>query len=67
MNIEIVYLVYAHHSNYIFFKSELKDGQYMLGKIMEYMFGGFVIIFTGILMIAIIALIVCLIIDFIKK
>lgn len=24
-NIEIVYIVYAHHSNYIFFKSELKE------------------------------------------
>ena len=23
MNVEIVYIVYAHHSNYIFFKSEL--------------------------------------------
>lgn len=39
----------------------------MLGKIMEYMFGGFLIVFTGILMIALIALIVWLIIDFIKK
>ena len=25
MNIEIVYLVYTHHSNYIFFKSELNE------------------------------------------
>lgn len=25
MNIEIIYLVYAHHSNYIFFRSELKE------------------------------------------
>ena len=24
-NIEIVYIVYAHHSNYIFFKSELNE------------------------------------------
>ena len=39
----------------------------MLGKIMEYMFGGFLIVFTGILMIARIALIVWLIIDFIKN
>ena len=39
----------------------------MLGKIMEYMFGGFLIVFTGILMIVIIALIVWLIIDFIKN
>ena len=39
----------------------------MLGKIMEYMFGGFLIVFTGILMIVLIALIVWLIIDFIKK
>ena len=39
----------------------------MLGKIMEYMFGGFLIVFTGILMIVIIALIVWLIIDVIKK
>ena len=39
----------------------------MLGKIMEYMFGGFLIVFTGILMIALIALIVWLIIDFIKN
>ena len=39
----------------------------MLGKIMEYMFGGFLIVFTGILMIVIIALIVWLFIDFIKK
>ena len=39
----------------------------MLGKIMEYMFGGFLIVFTVILMIALIALIVWLIIDFIKK
>lgn len=39
----------------------------MLGKIMEYMFGGFLIVFTGILMISLIALIVWLIIDFIKK
>ena len=39
----------------------------MLGKIMEYMFGGFLIVFTGILMITLIALIVWLIIDFIKN
>ena len=39
----------------------------MLGKIMEYMFGGFLIVFTGILMIVIIALIVWLIIDFIRN
>ena len=39
----------------------------MLGKIMEYMFGSFLIVFTGILMIALIALIVWLIIDFIKN
>ena len=39
----------------------------MLGKIMEYMFGGFLIVFTGILMISLIALIVWLIIDFIKN
>ena len=39
----------------------------MLGKIMEYMFGGFLIVFTGILMIALIALIVWLIIGFIRK
>ena len=39
----------------------------MLGKIMEYMFGGFLVAFTGILMIVIIALIVWLIIDFIKN
>ena len=39
----------------------------MLGKIMEYMFGGFLIVFTGILMIVIIALIIWLIIDFIKN
>ena len=39
----------------------------MLGKIMEYMFGGFLIVFTGISMIVIIALIVWLIIDFIKN
>ena len=39
----------------------------MLDKIMEYMFGGFLIVFTGILMIALIALIVWLIIDFIKN
>ena len=39
----------------------------MLGKIMEYMFGGFLIVFTGILMIELIALIVWLIIDFIKN
>ena len=39
----------------------------MLGKIMEYMFGGLLIGFTGILMIVIIALIVWLIIDFIKN
>ena len=45
----------------------IKDGQYMLGKIMEYMFGGFLIVFTGILMIALIALIVWLIIDFIRN
>lgn len=45
----------------------IKDGWYMLGKIMEYMFGGFLIVFTGILMIVIIALIVWLIIDFIKN
>ena len=44
-----------------------KRVQYMLGKIMEYMFGGFLIVFTGILMITLIALIVWLIIDFIKK
>ena len=25
MNIEIVYIVYAHHSNYIFFRSELNE------------------------------------------
>ena len=24
-NIEIIYIVYAHHSNYIFFKSELNE------------------------------------------
>ena len=39
----------------------------MLGKIMEYMFGGFLIVFTGILMIALIARIVWLIIDFIRN
>ena len=39
----------------------------MLGKIMEYMFGGFLVVFTGILMIALIALIVWLIIDFIRN
>ena len=39
----------------------------MLGKIMEYIFGGFLIVFIGILMIVIIALIVWLIIDFIKN
>ena len=39
----------------------------MLGKIMEYMFGGFLVVFTGSLMIVIIALIVWLIIDFIKN
>ena len=39
----------------------------MLGKIMEYMFCGFLIVFTGILMIVIIALIVWLIIDFIRN
>ena len=39
----------------------------MLGKIMEYMFGGFLIVFTSILMIALIALIVWLIIDFIRN
>lgn len=39
----------------------------MLGKIMEYMFGGFLIVFTGILMIVLIALIVWLIIDFISN
>ena len=45
----------------------IKNGEYMFCKIMEYMFGGFLIVFTGILMIALIALIVWLIIDFIKK
>ena len=45
----------------------IKDGQYMLGKIMECMLGGFLIVFTGILMISLIALIVWLIIDFIKN
>nr|DAU29809.1 MAG TPA: Oxaloacetate decarboxylase, gamma chain [Caudoviricetes sp.] len=39
----------------------------MFCKIMEYMFGGFLIVFTGILMIALIVLIVGLIIDFIKN
>ena len=39
----------------------------MLGTIIEYMFGGFLIVFIGILMIALIALIVWLIIDFIKN
>ena len=39
----------------------------MFGKIMEYMFGGFLIVFIGILMIALIALIVWLIIDFIRN
>lgn len=39
----------------------------MFGKIMEYMFGGFLIVFTGILMIALIALIVWLIIDSIRN
>ncbi len=39
----------------------------MFCKIMEYMFGGFLIVFTGILMIALIALIIELIIDFIKN
>ena len=39
----------------------------MLGKIMEYMFGGFLIVFTGILMIALITLIVWMIIDFIRN
>lgn len=39
----------------------------MLDKIIEYMFGGFLIVFTGILMIGLIALIVWLIIDFIKN
>ena len=39
----------------------------MFYKIIEYMFGGFLIIFTGILMIAVIALIISLIIDFIKN
>ena len=48
-------------------KEVKEESQYMLGKIMEYMFGGFLIVFTGILMIALIALIVWLIIDFIKK
>ena len=48
-------------------KQAREESQYMLGKIMEYMFGGFLIVFTGILMIALIALIVWLIIDFIKK
>ena len=44
-----------------------KRAQYMFCKIIEYMFGGFLIVFTGILMIALIALIVWLIIDFIKN
>ena len=48
-------------------KQAKEESQYMLGKIMEYMFGGFLIVFTGILMIALIALIVWLIIDFIKN
>lgn len=48
-------------------KQVKEESQYMLGKIMEYMFGGFLVVFTGILMIAIIALIVWLIIDFIKN
>ena len=39
----------------------------MHGKIMEYMFGGSLIVFTGILMIVLIAFIVWLIIDFIKN
>ena len=39
----------------------------MFCKIMEYMFGGFLVVFTGILMIALIALIVWLIIDFIRN
>ncbi len=39
----------------------------MFCKIMEYMFCGFLIVFTGILMIALIALIIELIIDFIKN
>ena len=39
----------------------------MLGKIIEYMFGGFLIVFTGILMISLIALIAWLIIDFIRN
>lgn len=39
----------------------------MFCKIMEYMFGGFLIVFTCILMIALIALIISLIIDFIKN
>ena len=41
-DIEIVYLVYAHHSNYIFFKNELEGGVYFakqesgeLGRIMQ--------------------------------
>ena len=43
-----------------------KRAQYMFCKIIEYMFGGFLIVFTGIL-IALIALIVWLIIDFIRN
>ena len=39
----------------------------MFCKIMEYMFGGFLIVSSGILMLALIALIVWLIIDFIKN
>ena len=39
----------------------------MLGKIMECMFGGFLIVFTGILMIALIARVVWLISDFSKN
>ena len=41
-NIEIVYLVYAHHSNYIFFKNELNEAMNFakqengaLGRIMQ--------------------------------
>ena len=48
-------------------KQAKEESQYMLGKIMEYMFGGFLIVFTGILMIALIALIVWVVIDFIRN
>ena len=36
-NIEIVYIVYAHHSNYIFFKSELKEAMEFAKKENRYL------------------------------